>query len=78
MRFQQFATRAKVDHPSGPSLTPEKRCAENLAAKDQETLDSVEFWMNKKDEASRAANLDQDSRAAIEDLVAVAKRFDSE
>jgi hypothetical protein len=75
--FQQFATRAKVSHPSNPSLSQEKLYARNLMARNQEILDSIESLLNQKDEASRTVDLDDDSRTAIEELVAAAQRYDS-
>jgi hypothetical protein len=77
IRFQQFANSAKVDHPSNPCLTQEKNYAQNLLAKDPRTLDNIELLLDQKEEAAIAVSLDEHSRAAIDELVQVAERFDA-
>jgi hypothetical protein len=76
-RFQQFATTAKVDHPSNPSLTQEQAISSNLVAQDRRTLDAIEAVLNQREEAATSAELDQNSRNAIEDLVKFAEGFEA-
>jgi hypothetical protein len=76
-RFQQFAFKGKVDeHPTNTDLMQEKEFAQHLAAKNPNTLVVIESSLNQKETAATAANLDDNSRAAIDQLVKVAERFD--
>jgi hypothetical protein len=76
-RFQQFSVNAMVEHPSMPSLTQEREFADNLLSKNSRTLDAIEDLLNEKVNAATAADLDESSRRAIEDLLKVAQLFDS-
>jgi hypothetical protein len=76
-RFHEFANGGKVDHPSKPSLAQEKDFAKNLLAKNPRALVVIESLLDQKVQAASADNLDEDSRAAIEQLVQFAERFDA-
>jgi hypothetical protein len=76
-RFSDFATEAKVNHPSNPSLSQEKEFAENLMAKNPKTLGVIESLLDQKMEAAVGKGLDENSRAAIDELVEFAKRFEA-
>jgi hypothetical protein len=75
-RFHDFAMNAKVDHPSNPSLTQEREFAQNLMAKNPKTLGVIESLLDQKMEAAAGEGLDENSRAAIDELVQFADRFD--
>jgi hypothetical protein len=75
-RFRKFASSAIVNHPSRPCLTQEKEFAENLAARNPKTLHAIESSLNQKEEVA-SANLDENSRAAIEELLQAAERFEA-
>jgi hypothetical protein len=74
-RFQKFAASATVDHPSRPSLTQELEFAQNLAANNPETLLAIESSLDHKEEAAEGS-LDENSRAAVDELVEAAKLFE--
>jgi hypothetical protein len=74
-RFQQFACSAKVNHPSRPCLTQEKEFAQNLAAKNPKTLHVIEALLDHKVVAA-SANLDENSHAAVDELLQAAKQFE--
>jgi hypothetical protein len=76
-RFHDFAMKAKVDHPSNPSLTQEKEFAQSLVAKNAKTLGVIESLLDQKVEAAAGKGLDENSRAAIDELVRFAERFDA-
>lgn len=76
-RFHEFAMRTRVDHPSNPSLTQERDFAENLTAKNPETLRGIESLLDQKVATASADGLDENSRAAIDELVRAAERFDA-
>jgi hypothetical protein len=75
-RFQEFASTAKVNHPSRPSLTQEKEFAQNLAAENPKTLQAIESLLDQREEAA-SANLDENSRAALDELLQAAEKFDA-
>jgi len=75
-RFHDFATGAKVDHPSNPSLTQETEFAENLVAKNPITIGLIESLLDEKEKAA-GKSLDENSRAAIDELVQAAGRFET-
>jgi hypothetical protein len=76
-RFNEFAAGAKVDHPSRPSLKQEREFAQNLLAKNPKTLGVIEALLDQKVQAANADGLDKNSRAAIDELVRLAERFDA-
>lgn len=75
--FHDFATKAKVDHPSNPSLTQEKEFAQNLMAKNPKTLGVIESLLDQKVAAAAAEGLDENSRTAVDELARFAERFDA-
>lgn len=77
VRFHDFAKRAKVDHPSNPSLTQEREFAENLLARNSKTLHVIESLLDRKIAAAAGRRLDEHSQAAIDELVRCASRFDA-
>jgi hypothetical protein len=76
-RFNEFATGAKVDHPSNPSLSQEREFAQNLLAKNPQTLSVIESLLDQKVAAASAEGLDQESQAAIDELVRIAAQFNA-
>jgi hypothetical protein len=76
-RFQQFASTAKVNHPSNPTLSQEKEFARSLAVKDPKTLNAIEALLDQREEAATNSNLDENSRAAIDDLSQAAEQFEA-
>ena len=75
-RFNEFATGAKVDHPSNPSLTQEKEFAQKLAANNPKTLGVIESLLDQK-VAATGKRLDENGKAAVDELVRIAERFDA-
>ena len=76
-RFEQFATSGAVDHPSRPSLDQEREFAQNLAAKNPQTVQAIESVLDQKEQAATSDSLDDSSRGAIKDLLQAAERFES-
>jgi hypothetical protein len=75
-RFEHFANHTQVEHPSRPSFEHEKQFAQNLLAEDPKTLEVIESSLNQREEAAKA-ELDENSRSAVVELVKFAERFDA-
>jgi len=76
-RFSQFATSSNVMHPGNPSLSQEREFTTALTSKNPKTLQAIESVLAERDAAVAATKLDQNSQAAINDLVQVASRYES-
>lgn len=74
-RFQSFANGPPPEHPSRPSLTQEREFADNLVAGNSQTFAAIEAVLDGKDQALET-DLDENSRAAINDLCDVARQFE--
>lgn len=74
-RFQEFASTGKVKHPSRPSLSEEMEFAQNLVAKNPKTMQAIESSLDQKEKAANAS-LDENSRAALDDLLQAAEQFE--
>lgn len=75
--FAAFAAGPPPVHPSRPSLTQEQSFAENLVNGNPKTLAAIEGVLDEQDQTVNT-ELDSDSQAVVNDLLAVATAFEQD
>ncbi|PQO36944.1 hypothetical protein C5Y96_07215 [Blastopirellula marina] len=73
--FAEYANGPAPSHPSRPSLKQEKSIAQNLLEGNPKALDSLERFLQAQD-AAADTEIDPNSRAAIDHLLAMAKTIE--